>query len=244
MKQVQNWPTTKATTDACYALLMGGADWLVSDRTVEVYLNEQRVDPKAMGAAVEAGTGYFKVAWGKDEVKPEMGAVRVVNGNPGPAWGALYWQYFEQLDTITPHETPLRLEKELFLVTCTDKGPVMAPVKDGGIVKPGDKVRVRIILRADRDMEYVHMKDLRAAGMEPQNVLSTHRHQDGLWYYESTKDTATHFFIERLPKGTYVFEYPMVVNLRGDFSAGITTIECMYAPEFTSHSAGIRVKVE
>jgi uncharacterized protein YfaS (alpha-2-macroglobulin family) len=243
-KQVQHWSTTKATTDACYALLMGGSDWIKNDRLAEIFLNEKKVDPAAMGAKTEAGTGYFKVSWNKPDILPEMGKVKVVNNNSNPAWGALYWQYFEQMDKITPHETPLKLEKKFFLVTYTDKGPVLDPVAGATRLKPGDKLKVRIILRSDRDMDYLHMKDLRAAGTEPENVLSRHRYQDGLWYYESAKDAATHFFIERLPKGTYVFEYPLVVNLKGDFSAGITTIQCMYAPEFTAHSEGVRLRVE
>ncbi|MBP7734649.1 MAG: hypothetical protein KA369_01625 [Spirochaetes bacterium] len=244
MKQVQHWSTTKATTDACYALLMGGSDWLKNDTLAQIVINDRAVDPAAMGAATEAGTGYFKVSWDKNEIVPEMGNVKVVNPNSNPAWGALYWQYFEQMDKITPHETPLKLEKKFFLVTSTDRGPVLEQLTGNRKLKPGDKVRVRIILRSDRDMDYVHMKDLRAAGTEPENVLSRHRFQDGLWYYESTKDTATHFFMERLPKGTFVFEYPLVVSLKGDFSAGITTIQCMYAPEFTSHSEGSRLRVD
>ena len=93
-------------------------------------------------------------------------------------------------------------------------------------------------------MEFVHMKDMRAAGFEPVNVLSQYKYQGGLGYYESTKDAATNFFFDYLPKGTYVFEYVLVVNNKGDMSNGITTIQCMYAPEFTSHSAGVRVKVK
>ena len=93
-------------------------------------------------------------------------------------------------------------------------------------------------------MEYVHMKDMRAAGFEPINVFSGYRYQGGLGYFETTKDASTNFFFDYLPKGTYVFEYPLKVNMKGNFSNGITTIQCMYAPEFTSHSEGIRIKVE
>jgi uncharacterized protein YfaS (alpha-2-macroglobulin family) len=93
-------------------------------------------------------------------------------------------------------------------------------------------------------MEFVHMKDMRASGFEPTNVLSQYKWQGGLGYYESTRDAATHFFFDRLPKGTYVFEYSLRVSHKGDFSNGITTIQCMYAPEFASHSEGVRVKVE
>jgi hypothetical protein len=111
-------------------------------------------------------------------------------------------------------------------------------------MKVGDKVKVRIELRVDRTMEYVHMKDMRAACMEPVNVISQYKWQGGLGYYESTKDASTNFFFGQLPKGTYVFEYPLFVTHTGTFSNGITTIQCMYAPEFTSHSEGVNVKVE
>jgi len=112
------------------------------------------------------------------------------------------------------------------------------------------------VLTVDRNMEFVHMKDMRAAGLEPLPLpppqqgmgssgsgLSGYRYQDGLGYYQSTTDVATNFFFDYLPKGTYVFEYPLVVNNAGDFSNGMTTIQCMYAPEFSSHSEGIRIEV-
>jgi uncharacterized protein YfaS (alpha-2-macroglobulin family) len=172
-----------------------------------------------------------------------MGKVKVTKTDEGVSWGALYWQYFEQLDKITPAETPLKLEKKLFLQKTSDTGPVIEPVTETTKLKVGDKIKVRIELRVDRDMEYVHMKDMRASGFEPTNVFSEYKYQDGLGYYESTRDASTNFFFSYLPKGTYVFEYPLVVSLNGDFSNGITTIQCMYAPEFSAHSEGIRVKV-
>ena len=104
-------------------------------------------------------------------------------------------------------------------------------------------------------MEFVHLKAMRAASLEPDiSTISPHHHittspfsgyryQDGLGYYQSTTDVATNFFFDYLPKGTYVFEYPLVVNNAGDFSNGITTVQCMYAPEFSAHSEGIRIDI-
>lgn len=243
-KQTTDWKTTKATTEACYALLLRGVDILANDEQVEIKVNNKIVDPKAIGAKVEAGTGYFKTSWSPEVIVPEMGNVSVTRKTNGVSWGAMYWQYFEDLDKITTHETPLKLNKKLFLVENTANGPVMKPITESTSLKPGDKVRVRIELRSDRDMEYVHLKDMRAAGFEPVNVFSRYKWQDGLGYYESTKDAATNFFMDYLPKGTYVFEYDLRVSHFGDFSNGIATIQCMYAPEFTSHSEGIRVSVE
>jgi uncharacterized protein YfaS (alpha-2-macroglobulin family) len=135
------------------------------------------------------------------------------------------------------------LAKKLFVEKNTDRGPVLTPVNEGDELHVGDKIKVRIELRVDRDMEYVHMKDMRASCLEPVNVLSEYKWQDGLGYYESTKDASTNFFFNYLRKGTFVFEYPLFVTNTGNFSNGITTIQCMYAPEFTSHSEGVRISV-
>lgn len=248
-KQTQNWRTTKATADACYALLLQGTDLLSNTPDITIDLGNTTVRSKDQQQ--EAGTGYFKKVFDEKQVKPEMGNIKVSvlssNGEAGKAaasWGAVYWQYFENLDKITHAATPLQLTKKLFIEKNTDRGPVLQPVNDGDVMKVGDKVKVRIELRVDRTMEYVHMKDMRAACMEPVNVISQYKWQGGLGYYESTKDASTNFFFGQLPKGTYVFEYPLFVTHTGTFSNGITTIQCMYAPEFTSHSEGLNVKVE
>ncbi|MFH0866784.1 MAG: hypothetical protein V1904_11355, partial [Bacteroidota bacterium] len=243
-KQTTDWKTTKATAEACYALLLRGTNWLASDQLVEITVGELEINPKEMDdVKVEAGTGYFKTSWTGTEIKPEMGNVKVTKTDAGVSWGALYWQYFEQLDKITPAETPLQIEKKLFIQENSATGLEMRLVSDTTKLNVGDKIKVRIKIIVDRDMEYVHMKDMRASGFEPLNVISQYKWQDGLGYYESTRDASTNFFFNYLPRGTYVFEYPLWVTHKGDFSNGITTIQCMYAPEFSAHSEGIRVKV-
>lgn len=246
-KQTQNWKTTKATADACYALLLNGSDWLNNEPAVTISLGKEVI--RSGEIKTEAGTGYFKRRFAGQEVKNEMGNIKVKvatadNKNEGVSWGAVYWQYFEDLDKITAAATPLNLTKQLFIERNGDRGPVLTEIKAGNDLKVGDKVKVRIVLRVDRDMEYVHMKDMRAACFEPVNVLSQYKYQGGLGYYESTKDVSTNFFFDYLRKGTYVFEYPVFVTAKGNFSNGISTIQCMYAPEFSSHSEGIRVEVK
>ncbi|MDA7803134.1 MG2 domain-containing protein, partial [Crocinitomix sp.] len=250
-KQTTNWKTTKQTTDAVYALLLKGTDLLASDEMVAITIGNKSIEytdspnednPYQLKA--EAGTGYFKTAWNATQVKPEMGKISVSKKSAGVAWGAVYWQYFEDLDKITFAETNLKLKKELYVVEISQEGETLNSITDEKQLAVGDKVRVCIELRTDRNLEYVHMKDMRAAGFEPIDVLSRHRYQDGLGYYQSTKDVATHFFFDYIPKGTYVFEYDLRVQHAGDFSNGITTIQCMYAPEFTSHSEGVRLSVQ
>ncbi|MBI3883121.1 MAG: alpha-2-macroglobulin, partial [Sphingobacteriales bacterium] len=229
---------------------INGNDWLNEEKTVEIKLGNE-ITIKSSDQKVETGTGYFKKTFEAENVKPEMGNISVLVQQSNNStiqqsisYGGIYWQYFEDLNKITSAETPLKLVKKLFTVENTDKGPVLKVIENGTQLKVGDKIKVRIELKADRDMEYVHMKDMRASCMEPINVLSEYKWQGGLGYYETTKDASTNFFFGWLPKGSYVFEYELFVANAGNFSNGITTIQCMYAPEFTSHSEGVRVVVQ
>ncbi|QIL38854.1 hypothetical protein G7074_05885 [Pedobacter sp. HDW13] len=244
-KQTNDWKTTKATTSACYALLMKGTDLLSESKEPEITIGSQKLtDLQSPNPVKEAGTGYQKVTVAGTNVKPEMGKVQIKNNNQTIAWGALYWQYFEQLDKITPAITGVKIKKQLFLQKASNKGDVLIPLTANNVLAPGDLVKVRVEIFCDRDMEYIHLKDMRSSGFEPVNVISRYKYQDGLGYYESTKDASTNFFISYMPKGTYVFEYPLRVTHSGNFSNGITTLQSMYAPEFTTHSAGIRVNVK
>ncbi|MDR1339615.1 MAG: hypothetical protein LBK58_06150 [Prevotellaceae bacterium] len=156
----------------------------------------------------------------------------------------MYWQYFEQLDKITAAETGLKMNKRLFLKRNTERGAELIPIDENSALATGDVITVRIELRADRDYEFVHLKDMRAAGLEPVKTGSGYRYQDGLGYYESIKDASVNFFITRLNRGTYVFEYDLRASHAGRQSNGITTFQCMYAPEFSSHSEGVRIRVK
>lgn len=243
-KQTQDWKTTKATAEAVYALLLKGNDWLSTDNNVDIkvgssYVTSGQQTDEAVKA--ETGTGYFKTSW--NELDPSYADVLITKKDAGISWGALYWQYFEQLDKITISKTPLQIKKNLFIQKNTDAGFSLVPVSSGTKLNVGDRLIVRIELRSDRTMEYVHMKDMRASGLEPEQALSGYRYQDGLGYYQSTKDASTNFFFSYLPKGTYVFEYPLMITHEGDFSNGITSIQCMYAPEFTSNSEGVRIHI-
>ena len=243
-KQTQSWPTTKSTTEAIYALLLNNTQ-LENTNGVTLSLGNQWTYTEGDGTEqAEAGTGYIKKSWKGGDVTADMANLKIEKQTSGPAWGGLYWQYLENLDKVEhSQDGNFSIQKQLYKVELGDRGEVLTAITKESPLKAGDKVRVRVEIRTDRDMEYVHLKDMRAACFEPTNVLSGYRHQDGLWYYECTKDASTHFFIDYLPKGTYVFEYTLVATMTGTYSNGLTTIQCMYAPEFTSHSEGIRVTV-
>jgi uncharacterized protein YfaS (alpha-2-macroglobulin family) len=248
-KQTNNWETSIKTANACYALLLNGTEWLKPQKTVQIALGKtiiQSTDEKT-----EAGTGYFEKRIDGSKIDTTMGEIKVITQtipknvpkNNQSAWGAIYWQYFEDLDKITEAKSPLSIQKELLVEKITDKGKVLVPADLNNPLKVGDKVVIRMVIKTDRDMEYVHLKDMRAAGMEPVNVMSGYKWQDGMGYYENTTDISSNFFISRLNKGSYVFEYPVYLTHTGNFSVGIANIQCMYAPEFNSHSEGIRINV-
>ncbi|GAB2857058.1 alpha-2-macroglobulin family protein [Hymenobacter ruber] len=238
-KHTHSWESTRATADACYALLLRGSDWLAPTQPLQVTVGGQAVKPEA----AQAGTGYFKTSWPAAEIQPAQGKVTVSKPDAGVAWGALYWQYFEDIDKVTPAATPLSLERQLYRETRTAGGPVLEKLTPTSPLKIGDALVVRLVLRTDRALEYVHLKDQRAAGLEPIGQTSGYRYQNGLGYYESPRDAATNFFLGEVPRGTHVFEYRLRASQAGDFSGGLSQVQCLYAPEFGAQSAGVRLRV-
>jgi len=246
-KQTSHWPSTKSTADACYALLLQGGNWLAAEPKVSVQLGDIT---SITASDAEAGTGYYQKTIPGTAVHPEMGNIKVQVSNTlasnqqPPVWGAVYWQYFENMDKIEAAASPLSLRKELFVEKLTDKGPVLEKYVDGMLLKVGDKLKVKIILKADRAMEYVQVKDLRASNLEPIDVISGYQWQGALGFYQATRDASMNFFISYLPQGTYSFEYALFVNQAGQFNNGIAKAQCMYAPAFSSHSEAIELRVE
>jgi TonB-dependent SusC/RagA subfamily outer membrane receptor len=243
-KQTKNWPTTKATTEAVYALLMQGSDWLSVKDNTTFQIGEQKLMSKKLSEnEKEAETGYIKLNWKPDEIKKEMATITITNKSNVPGYGGIYWQYFEDLDKIGNNSgVNLSIAKELYIKRDTPKGPELQKLTDYNVLKVGDLATVRLIITSKEDIEFIHLKDMRAACFEPVDVLSSYQYEGGLGFYRSTKDVATHFFFDQINKGTYVLEYDIRVNNTGNFSNGISAIESMYAPEYSSHTKGIRVK--
>lgn len=242
-KRTTHWNTSKSTTAACYALLMKGKDWLsISDNTV-IKVGNKMINPEKLEETnKEAGTGYLKINWSAKKVSKDLGDIQIENNNTTAGYGGAYWQYFEDLDKIKDDsESPLSLEKELYLNLPDNK---LRKITSNTPIKTGDLVTVRLVVRSEAAMDFVHLKDMRASGFEPTDVLSEYKYQDGTGYFQSTRDAATHFFFDSLKKGVYVLEYTVRANNAGKFSNGITLLESMYAPEFSAHTKGIRVEIK
>ncbi|MDR1672006.1 MAG: hypothetical protein LBS09_00840 [Bacteroidales bacterium] len=239
-KQTNEWSNTKTTTDAVHALLANDYDLFEeSGNPLEIRIGGKSLKKAATESlTAEAGSGYVRTSWSDRDITPSMASLRVVNPNNNTTWGAMYWQYLEDADKVTSAGTQLAIGKQLFVRRAAPTGKTLTPFSRLNV---GDVVTVRLEIRADRDFEYVHLKDLRAATLEPVKSLSGYRMQGGLSYYESVKDISVNFYIRHLPKGVYVIEYDLRVTHAGDCSNGIASIQCMYAPEFNAHSEGKRI---
>lgn len=238
-RQTNQWNSTKATTSAVNALLNTGKNWVNADSGVDLKLGNENI---ALNQE-QSGTGYSKIIWNKEQILPEMANVQISKETPGVAWGALYWQYFEDLDQIKSAETGISFNKKLYKKETNEKGFILKDISEITPLQVGDLVTVRLEISIDRDMQFVHIKDMRGSGFEPVNVLSGYRWKDGFGYYESTRDVASHFFADFMSKGTYVFEYDLRANNAGDFSNGITQMQNMYAPEMSAKSEGMRMRI-
>ncbi|WP_255498717.1 alpha-2-macroglobulin [Dysgonomonas sp. ZJ709] len=240
-KQTQAWESTHATIDAINALLSTGSNWFTAEETpINITVGGTKIDVDNK----ELGTGYIKTTWNKSEITSDLSKVEVINENSHPSYGALYWQYFEDMNKITSQGGDLNIEKQLFKEVVSTTGKSLQQITDGNPLDVGDKVIIRLTVRANNDMEFVQLKDMRTSCFEPLQALSGTRWQNSLLYYQTTKDASTIFYFDNLPKGTYVLEYPVYVNRTGEYTNGITTIQCLYAPEFTSHTAGNKIIVK
>ncbi|HTJ12457.1 MAG TPA: alpha-2-macroglobulin family protein, partial [Dinghuibacter sp.] len=219
-KQTHGWSTSSATADACYALLLGGRDWLNAPPTLTARLGDVTVTP-------QASAPYVKMQW--ENPRPALGAITLhrTGNTTHRSWAAVYYQHFETLDTVTAAQTTLAVQKQLFVVPPT--GNLLRPLHDGDTLHTGDRVRIRLVLRSDRSLDFVHLKDLRPACLEPVETLSGYHWQGGLGYYFSPADLSTSFYLDHLPRGTFVLEYDQYVNMAGAFAGGIATLQSFYA---------------
>ena len=229
-KQTQTWETPIATADAVYVLMATGtSDLLANTGRVEITLGKEVIRTSADDAI-----GYIKKTMSGDVMNIKK--IRVDKEGAGMGWGAVYAQYLESMDQISGQGNGLSVSRQLY------KGD--EALNESAPLKVGDKITVRLTVKADRDMDFVQIKDDRAACMEPLQAVSGFRWSNGLGYYQATKDASTQFFIDQMRKGTYVIEYQVYVNRTGEYQVGIATVQSAYAPEFGGHTGGYRVMVE
>lgn len=237
-KEVNSWGSSRGTAEVIFTILNSGKSWTgaESDKATIVW------GGKELAPQTQA-TGYVKSTLKAEAVDKNLATVTVTKPGPGIVQGGLFWQYYEDLDKIKSSENYISVTKELYKKVKTVNGEELQKISNETPLKVGDKVTVRMILNTDRAMEFIHIKDMRAAGFEPTDVLSGYQWKNNLGYYQSTKDASTNFYIQYMPKGKYVFEYDVVANASGKFSNGITTMQNYYAPQMNAHTKGNNVTI-
>ncbi|QBJ85946.1 hypothetical protein DDI74_06625 [Chryseobacterium gleum] len=237
-KEVNSWGSSRGTAEVIFTILNSGKSWTgtESDKATIVWGGKE-LTPQTQA------TGYVKSTLKPETIDKNLASVTVTKPGPGIVQGGLFWQYYEDLDKIKSSENYISVTKELYKKVKTINGEELQKISPETPLKVGDKVTVRMILNTDRAMEFIHIKDMRAAGFEPVDVLSGYQWKNNLGYYQSTKDASTNFYIQYMPKGKYVFEYDVVANASGKFSNGITTMQNYYAPQMNAHTKGSNVTI-
>lgn len=238
-KRSNSWPTSRSSAEVIYLMLSTGVSWLASNaQSAEVVWGSRQLTQQ------ELESGYFKEIVQDTEQLRNAGWVSVKKSGPGVVLGGIHHLYYQNADQVLSSSSGLSVEKQYYTKVSTSSGSRLDPISDNSVLQRGDKVTVRLVLNADRDFEYLHLKDLRPAGMEPVDVISGFSYKDGFGYYQSTKDASSNFFIQYLPKGRYVLEYDLTAFAAGDFSTGPATIQSFYSPEMNARSHGQRVSID
>ena len=221
-KQAQAWENPIATSDAVYALLTTGKDWLLHTGVAEIKIGKEviRTPDDALGYVEKEVSGKVM----------DIRQVSVEKASDGIGWGAVYAEFEEEMNQVETQGNALNISRTIY-----KDGQLLA---EGTLLQVGDKLKVRLTVTADRDMDFVEVKDERAACMEPVDALSGYRWANGVGYYQETKDTSTSFFLERMRKGTCSLEYEVYVTSAGRYTQGVPTVRSVYAPEFGGHATG------
>lgn len=245
-KQTTQWNTPVASADAIYALLCNGRNWLTDRGDVTLTLGHERLRTTDASARPLQGLGYIKETYEEGNAALNARTLEVEKHDEGMAWGAVYAQYLSPVADVRAQSTGLSIEKQCFVERKTAFGrSELHPLEKEGSLRVGDKLIIRLVLRLDRAMDYVQLKDSRAACLEPTATLSGYRWTGGFGYYAETKDASTRFFFDHLSKGTYVLEYSCRVSQVGTYQSGLATVQCAYAPEMAAHSsAGTPLQVK
>lgn len=238
-KQTNSWNTNRATAEAIYAIVLRGTNWINSSKVVDIKVGNQTIDL----TNAEAGTGFVQHSWNSQQITPDIAKIKVKNPNSHTIWGGIFRQYLVSIDKVKKSTSPLSVRRELFVEKVGKTGVSLVPLTKQTL-KVGDKVTVQLTVETTRNMEFVFLKDLRAATLEPIDKISGYKYRDGVGYYQSISDASMEYFFDYLPKGKYTFQYSMQVNQEGSFSNGYAIIQCLYAPEFSANTPGVRIVVK
>lgn len=262
-KQTTQWNSPVATADAIYALFSSAGNGMLEHRgDVRITLGNRvletlspSVPATASAASSMAGLGYLKESFPTGSPELKARSVTVEKRDAGIAWGAVYAQYLSPTSDVKQQGSELKVEKQLYvertgadgskwLQRLPDASSPSSPVAVADCrLQVGDKIVSRLVLTLDRAMDFVQLKDRRAACFEPVSTLSGYRWGNGFGYYTEVEDASTNFFFDHLGRGVYVLEHSCRIDRAGTYETGLATAQCAYAPEYAAHSTGGTVDI-
>ncbi|MDE6297622.1 MAG: hypothetical protein K2L89_07215 [Muribaculaceae bacterium] len=230
-KQVQDWGGGSAAADVIQPILDSGSNWTSTNEVPEIYIGSERIVPDRIAAL----TGALTVS-----LTGRTGDVKIKRTSEGPAWGGIVSRYVAPIAEVKSEKTAeLSVEKNLYVITAGSDGTTAS----AGKLSKGDRVRVTLTIKCDRDLQYVAVTDSRSAALEPADQVSGYTSTDGVWYYMEVRNSATNLFIPFLSKGTHLISYDCFVDRAGEYSFGIAQAQSQYAPVISAHSAGELITV-
>ena len=224
-KRTQVWDTPVNTVDAVYAFMKGNeSNW---DKKAENAV--LKLDGKLLPMPQDSTTlGYVKT-----EKAGKASTLSIRKKSDYTSWGAVYAEFKQPLSEIASAESGIKVRRVIVPAESQGRGTAQAKV--------GEKVKVTLIITADRDYDFVQIMDKRAACLEPVNQLSGY--QWNLGCYVSPRDNTTNFYFDRLSKGKHVVEMEYYVDRKGDYQGGTCSAKCAYSPEFGGRTEGYELKV-
>ncbi len=229
-KENQNWGNSVRTTDIIASILETGNAKLPKSYQTEIRIGGTELMP----SEVDETLGYFRMDVSSMlKTNEDLSIVRPAGQ---PSWGSIVYQYIDKIkDVEAAGGDGISITKNIYVRELTDRGEVWLKTSS---YKIGDVVKVQLTIKSEKTIDYVMVKDERAACLEPIEQMPQPKTVDGIMFYQEVGDDCSNFFVDRLPKGTYIIDYDMVVNSEGEFSSGIATIQSQYTPSIVAHSAG------
>jgi uncharacterized protein YfaS (alpha-2-macroglobulin family) len=243
-KQLNHWRSTRDTAEVIYAVAyyLEKEGQLGAREEATVRIGERRQD---FVFEPDRFTGKEnQIVVPGEEVGPRDATIVVEKPTPGFLFAAATWHFSTEKLPEQGDGQLFRVERRYFRRVKGDRETTLQPLEEGAVLHPGEEVEVHLLIRSRVTAEYVHLRDPRPAGLEPDGARSGWRWGDGAGWYEETRDSGMNFFFESLPAGEYTLKHRVRANMAGTFKTGPATIQSMYAPEHTAYSAGTEVRVE
>jgi uncharacterized protein YfaS (alpha-2-macroglobulin family) len=242
-KKLNHWKSTRATAEVIYSLVhyleREGALGIREEATVTV--GPLR---KTYTFEPDRYAGKTQLVLREGEIDPEtMSSIEVEKDTKGFMFASATWHFSTDKLPEEARGDFFAVTRKYFKRVHDGREWTLQPLSGDSRLEPGDQLEVQLSLRSKHAAEYVHLRDPRGAGFEPETTTSSYKWDFGIGWYEEVRDSGTNFFFEWLPAGEYTFKYRLRANLAGTFRVGPAQVQSMYAPEFVAYSAGAEVAV-